>query len=104
MAFEAITVISGAEEQARKSRAQAVADARTREALAETEGKALVSDAVKRAQAELREARAKSDAAAVAAAEALAGETENKLAAMRTQAEKRLDRAASLVVERIVNG
>jgi len=34
----------------------------------------------------------------------MADDTENKIAAMRAHAEGRLDKAASLIVERIVNG
>ena len=37
-------------------------------------------------------------------AEKLAAETKNKEAAMRIKAKTNLDRAASLIVERIVNG
>ena len=103
MAFEAITLIREAEEQAKRSRAQVIADARANEALAETDGKSLVSDAGKKARAEVREARAKSDAAATAAAEKLNVETENNKSAMLMHAERQFDNAASLIVERIVN-
>ena len=48
--------------------------------------------------------RAKSDEKAKADAETLAAETKNKEAAMRIKAKTNLDRAASLIVERIVNG
>jgi hypothetical protein len=44
------------------------------------------------------------EAKAKQAAEGLAGETENQKAAMRACAEGKLDQAAALIVERIVNG
>ena len=53
---------------------------------------------------ELQTLRAKSDEKAKADAEKLAAETKNKEAAMRIKAKTNLDRAASLIVERIVNG
>ena len=52
----------------------------------------------------LQTLRAKSDEKAKADAEKLAAETKNKEAAMRIKAKTNLDRAASLIVERIVNG
>ena len=58
----------------------------------------------KKAESEVRELRAKSDEKAKADAETLAAETKNKEAAMRIKAKTNLDRAASLIVERIVNG
>ena len=66
-------------------------------------GKALIF-AVGKAQQELQTLRAKSDEKAKADAETLAAETKNKEAAMRIKAKTNLDRAASLIVERIVNG
>ena len=104
MDFEAIAAINEAEEQARRSRAKVMTDVRARESFAETEGKILVGDTVNRAKTELQETRVKSDATAVAAAATIAKETEDIKAAMRMQAEKRLEKAVSLIVERIVNG
>ena len=68
------------------------------------EGKAVIEAAVGKAQQELQTLRAKSDEKAKADAETLAAETKNKEAAMRIKAKTNLDRAASLIVERIVNG
>ena len=64
----------------------------------------LIEAAVGKAQQELQTLRAKSDEKAKADAETLAAETKNKEAAMRIKAKTNLDRAASLIVERIVNG
>ncbi|NCB51743.1 MAG: hypothetical protein EOM54_07680 [Clostridia bacterium] len=104
MSFEAITTISEAEENAKRSKAQALVDSRAAEAAAEAEGRASIAAAVKKAENELRESLDKADAEAISAAKQMADDTENKIAAMRASAEGRLDKAASLIVERIVNG
>ena len=56
------------------------------------------------AKAEAQGLRVMTSAEAAKAAEALAKETEQNKAALRAGAEGRLDQAASLIVERIVNG
>ena len=84
MSFEEITTIRDAENRAKQIQADA--------------------QAVGKAQRELQTLRAKSDEKAKADAEKLAAETKNKEAAMRIKAKTNLDRAASLIVERIVNG
>ena len=89
MSFEAITTIRDAENRAKQIQA---------------DGKAAIEAAVGKAQRELQTLRAKSDEKAKADAEKLAAETKNKEAAMRIKAKTNLDRAASLIVERIVNG
>lgn len=104
MSFEAITMISQAEESAKKGRAQVLTDAKAAEAAAVTEGKAAVEAAVAKARQEVHDKLVKMETDAAASAEALAKETENKKAAMRAGAEGRLEKAASLIVERIVNG
>ena len=102
MSFEAITTISDAENRARQIKADAQAAAAA--AVEAAEGKAAIEAAVGKAQQELQTLRAKSDEKAKADAETLAAETKNKEAAMRIKAKTNLDRAASLIVERIVNG
>ena len=104
MAFDAITMISQAEEAAKKDLAQALADARAAEDAAVEAGKAALEDAAVRARKEIQEKLADLEAEAAAAADALAGETESKKAAMRSAAQQNLDAAAALIVERIVNG
>ena len=89
MSFEAITTIRDAENRAKQIQADA---------------QAAIEAAVGKAQRELQTLRAKSDEKAKADAEKLAAETKNKEAAMRIKAKTNLDRAASLIVERIVNG
>lgn len=104
MSFEAITTISEAEENARRMKAKAEADAKAAEAAAQAEGKTALAAAEKKAADELKELQAKSDDKARADAEQLASDTENKKAAMRARAEARLEKAAALIVERVVNG
>ena len=101
MSFEAITTISDAENRARQIKADAQAAAAAAVEAAQAEGKAAIEAAVGKA---LQTLRAKSDEKAKADAETLAAETKNKEAAMRIKAKTNLDRAASLIVERIVNG
>lgn len=104
MSIEAITMIREAEEAAVKSRAQAMADAKTAEADAVTAGKASVEAAAKKARQEVEEKLLEFEAAANGAAEALTAETENVKAALKSKAEGKLDAAAALIVERIVSG
>lgn len=104
MSFEAITQINQAEEAAKKGRAQVIADAKAAEAAAVEAGKAAVEAAVVNARQQVQDMQAELEAKANAAAEVLASETENRKAAMRACAEGKLDQAAALIVERIVNG
>ena len=57
-----------------------------------------------KAAAEVRELRAKSDEKAKQDAIELASDTENRKAAMRARADARMEKAAALIVERVVNG
>ncbi|MBR1990555.1 MAG: hypothetical protein IJ987_08770 [Firmicutes bacterium] len=103
MSFEAITMISQAEETARKECLQAAANARAAEEKALEEGKNSVAAAVARAREEIQNKQAELEAEAHARAKVLEEETEKQKAAMRAGAEKKLDAAAMLIVERIVN-
>ena len=103
MSFEAITSITEAEALAKTAVVQAEAKARQMIADAEAAGKAAVEAAAAKAESELVELRRQSDEKAVKAANELSHELENKKAALRAKAEAKLDQAAKLVVERIVN-
>jgi V/A-type H+-transporting ATPase subunit G/H len=103
MSFNAILTISEAEENAKKIKAEADAQAKERLAAAEKAGLAAVDAAVEKAAAELKELQSKADDKARAEAESLSATTENKKASLRARAEDRIDKAAELVVERIVN-
>ena len=104
MAFDAIMMISQAEEAAKKDFAQAQADARAAEDAAAEAGKAALEEAAVRAKKEIQIKLAELEAEATAAAEALAAETENQKAVMRAAAQQKLDAAAAFIAERIVNG
>lgn len=104
VSFEAIETISDAEERAKQMKQDALAAAKAAEAEAAAEGKTSLRAAEDKAAAELAELRKKSDEKAKAEAERLYSETENKKAAMTARANARMDKAASLIVERVVNG
>ena len=74
------------------------------EAAAQAEGRTAMEAAEKKAAAELAELRSKSDEKAKEDALELASDTENRKAAMRARADARLEKAAALIVERVVNG
>ena len=97
MSFEAITTVRDAETRAK----QIVLDAS--QSAAEADGKAAVQAALAKAAEELKTLQTKSDEKATTDAEALAAQTREQEAVMRTKAEAKLDQAASLIVERIVN-
>ncbi|MGE4352952.1 MAG: hypothetical protein AB7D36_02560 [Oscillospiraceae bacterium] len=103
MSLEAIKNISEAEEQARQIKAEATSEAKRMISEAYTTGKAAVAAAEKKAGDELCELAKKADEKAMAGAKELAANSENRKAAMRSHAEARMDKAVSLIVERIVN-
>lgn len=103
MSFEAITNITQAETEAKATVAAAQAKAKQLVSDAEAAGKAAVEAACSKAEQELAELNRQARDKAKTQAQGLAGELENKKAVLRARAEERLDQAASLVVERIVN-
>lgn len=103
MSFEAITTVREAEARAKQIKTEAAQSAAEAIEAAELDGKAAVDAALAKAREELRTLRSKSDEKATQDAEALAATTKDREAVMRTRAEAKLDQAASLIVERIVN-
>ncbi len=103
MSFEAITSIADAEANAKAAVAAAELKSKQMLADAETAGKAAIEAAAVKAEEELTELRRKADEKAKTDAGGLSGELENKKAALRAKAEANLEKAAALVVERIVN-
>lgn len=103
MSLEAIKQISLVEEGAKKAKAEAFAAAKKAINDAEADGRRAVEQAKAKAADELRELTRKADDKAKSQAQALAATTENRMASMRVRAESNLDKAAELVVERIVN-
>lgn len=103
MSLEAIKTITEAEEAARRLKAEAAVDAKRMISEAKAAGQKALEAAEQKANEELRGLRGKADEKATSDAKELAENTENKKAAMRVRAEGRLDKAAQLIVERIVN-
>ena len=103
MSFEAITSIARAETEAKAATAAAEAKAKQMISDAEAAGKAAVDAACSKAEEELVELNRQAREKAKGDAQTLAGELENQKAVLRGRAESRLNQAASLVVERIVN-
>jgi len=103
MSFEAIASIAQAEAEAKAL--VAGAEVRARQLLndAEADGKAAVDAACAKADSELAELRRQADDQAMTDAGSLSGELDTTRAVLRARAEARLEQAASLVVERIVN-
>lgn len=103
MSMEVLDSICAAEAQAKASVAAAEQQAKQMLAEAESAGKAAVAAAGVKAEAELRELSAQTEEKAREEALALANELENKKATLKARGEARLEKAAALVVERIVN-
>ena len=103
MSFEAITTVREAEARAKQIKTEAAQSAAEAIEAAELDGKAAVEAALEKAREELRTLRSRSDEKATQDAEALAATTKDREAVMRSRAEAKLDQAASLIVERIVN-
>lgn len=103
MSFEAITSITKAEADANYAVSTAETKAKQMLEDAHSAGKLAVETACAKAESELSELNRQAGEKAKAGAGELAAELEKKRAAMRAAAESRLEKAASLVVERIVN-
>ena len=104
MSFEAMETLAAAEETVRRMLADAAAASKQSIANARNEGEQILADALKSAESELAERNRQADAKAKADVLELAGNNENRKAALRARAEARADKAAAFIVERIVNG
>ena len=104
MSFEAVSLITEAESAAKALVAEAETRAKQMISDAENDGRAAVTAAGEKAERELTELKKQVGSKAVAEAGRLSESTENSKAELRARAEKQIDRAADLVVERIVNG
>jgi len=104
MSFDAITSIAQAEDAAKVAVQYARAQAKQMLADADAAGKASVAAAVDRAEKELVALGQKADEKSVADAKQVRAELDKKKAALRAEAGAKLEAAATLVAERIVNG
>lgn len=104
MSFDAITSIAQAEDAAKVAVQYARAQAKQMLADADAAGKASVAAAVDRAEKELVALGQKADEKSVADAKQVRAELDKKKTALRAEAGAKLEAAATLVAERIVNG
>lgn len=104
MSFEAVWQITAAENSAKEFVAEVEARAKQMISDAENDGRAAMTAAAEKADRELSELKKRADGKAMQDAESLSADTENSKAELRAKAEKRIGKAAALVVERIVNG
>ena len=103
MSFEAITSVTRAEAEAKAAVAAAEAKARQLLSDADAAGKAAVEAAAAKAESELKELRRRTEEKSAAESQELAETLQGRRAQLRAQAEPRLEEAAALSVERIVN-
>jgi len=103
VSMEAIKSISAAEEEARQ--AKILAQQKALESIQETEkaGKESIASMIARAESEVAQLKRTADQQAAEQAVELASTTANRQATLRARAEGRIDKAAQLIVERIVN-
>lgn len=104
MYVESIVSISETEDRVRRMKAEAAAAAKKSLSDARVQGEAIVAEAIKQAEADVAEMGRAADAQAVSSAKSLAQSGETKKAVMLARAEKRMDEAVALIVERIVKG
>ena len=104
MSFEAVSLITEAESGAKALIAEAEATAKQMLSDAENDGRAAMTAAAEKAERELAELKKQAGSKAVELAGKLSENTDNSKAELRARAEKQIDKAAELVVERIVNG
>ena len=103
MLLEALKTIGAAEEEARLSLLLAQENAQAAIDIAQKTGNENVALALARAKAEIIHLTHTIDQKATEEATELASTTANRQATIRARAERRLEAAAMLIVERIVN-
>ena len=103
MSLEAITSVTTAEQESKNAIAAAQTQARQLLADAQAAGKAALDAARAKADSELEQLRVKATEKSRTDGQALNTELEQERQALRRKAEARLEEAATLIVERIVN-
>lgn len=104
MSFEAVNMITDAEALAKKKMADAETAAKQLIAKAEEDGKAAVKAALEKAAEEAAVLKAESGRRSDEKTGGILADAEKIRSELREQAEAKLDEAAELIVERIVNG
>ena len=103
MLYEAIKAICAVEEAARREKLLARQNALEAIEEAEIAGKKAIARTLARAETEISSLIRASDQKATDQAKELASKTANRQATLRARAERRLDDAVQLIVERIVS-
>lgn len=103
MSFESISNIKAAEDKAKKILVEAQAQAKQMLTDTEAKGEKDLLEAEDKARRELSELKLRSEALADDAAAETASATETKKAVLKAKADSRMEKAAALIVERIVN-
>jgi len=104
MALEAMESIAVAEEKARQIKQIAAQDAKKALREAEQAAQIVLAAADAKADSEVKVLKHKADEKATEEAQVLASNTRNRKAAMKARADRKMDEAVGLVVERIVKG
>ena len=103
MPLDAIISIRAAEDEAVKAKLDSQQKAQDAIDAADKSGEEAVAATLARAEAEIAAFKRAADQMAESQAIELASSTANRQATLRARAERRLDSAASLIVERIVD-
>ena len=104
MYTESIVSLHEKEEELKRFREESAQRAKKTVADAYLAGEAQLREADERAVSEIKQMMNEINERAKADAEKKASETENKKAVLRVRAERNTEKAAALIVERIVNG
>lgn len=103
MSLDAIAQVAAAEEATQGRLLEAQAEAKALVADAERSGKKRIDEARSQAEAEVKTLLAGAETRAADHAKEVMAQAERDCAALRATAQERLDRAADLITERVVN-
>ena len=103
MSFQDIKKVTQAEQDTWTKKAEAQAEARQIVAAAQKSGAAMVEQARSKAEEQVKTLMSKAEEAAKQQSEKTLAANAEACKAMRKQAETRLDKAADLIVRRVVN-
>lgn len=103
MSLEAVKQVTDAEQRAKVRKAQAAQDARRLVAEAEKAGQQAVAQAKQKAQLQITELMEQAERNAAAHTAAVVKETEGQCEELRAEAQRRLEKAASLIVGKVVD-
>ena len=103
MSLDMLKIICAVEQESRQSVLLANKTAHDKKLETQNIGEEAIKSTLERAESEIAHLMRASDQKATTEAEELASSTANKLATQRARAERRLDAAVQLIVERIVS-